>query len=89
VLVPNHATLRGRDAVRAFFKEMIDAVGGTTTLEIIELDDAGDWAYQWLNYTLEAETVSDSGRVIEVLRRQSDGSWKIHLSIFNSDRAAP
>jgi uncharacterized protein (TIGR02246 family) len=88
VLVPNHATLQGRDAVRAFFAEMIDAIGGTTTLEIVEFADAGGWAYQWIHYTLEADTVSDSGRVVEVLRRQSDGSWTIHLSIFNSDRPA-
>jgi uncharacterized protein (TIGR02246 family) len=46
VLVPNHATLKGNDAVREFFAGMLDAIGGTTTLEIVELADAGDWAYQ-------------------------------------------
>jgi uncharacterized protein (TIGR02246 family) len=88
VLVPNHTTLKGRDEVHNFFGEMIDAVGGTTTLEIVELSDAGDWAYQWLHYTLEAESMSDSGRVVEILERQADGSWKIRLSIFNSELAS-
>ena len=89
VLVPNHATLRGRDEGEAFFKDMIDSVGGTTTLDLVEVADEGDWAYQWADYTLEADAVSDAGRVVEVFRRQSGGSWKIHLSIFNSASPAP
>ena len=88
VLVPEHATLHGPEEVREFFSGMIDSVGGTTTLEIVELKDAGDWAYQWLHYTLTADAMSDSGRVVEILQRHEDGSWKIKLSIFNSDRVA-
>ena len=86
VLVPNHATVHGRQEVSALFQGMFDEIGGKTSLQIVELEDAGDWAYQWLAYTLEAEEVYDSGRVVEILKRQSDGSWKIHLSIFNSER---
>ena len=88
VLVPNHATLKGRDEVRAFFQEMIETVGGTTTLELNATDGAGDLAYQWADYTLSAGEISDAGRVVEVFRRQEDGSWQIALSIFNSSNPA-
>jgi uncharacterized protein (TIGR02246 family) len=88
VLVPNHATLRGRDEVRVFFQEMIEAVGGTTMLNIVETADAGKWAYQWADYTLTAGEITDSGRVVEVFRRDTEGVWKISLSIFNSSEPA-
>ena len=88
VLVPEHATLRGPEEVREFFGGMIDTVGGTTTLEIVELKDTEDWAYQWLHYTLTVHAMSDSCRAVEILQHQVDGSWKLKLSIVNSDRAA-
>lgn len=50
-----------------------------------EVVEAGNMAYQWTTYTLEAEDVSDVGKMIEVFNRQADGSWKVHRTIFNSD----
>ncbi len=85
VLVPNQPTIRGRQAVEALFKGMIEEIGGTTSIKIVEVVDAGDFAYQWATYTLEAAEVSDAGQLVEVFNRQADGSWKIHLSMFNSD----
>ena len=85
VLVPNEPTVRGRQAVETLFKGMIEEIGGTASLEIVEVADAGDLAYQWATYTLEGREVSDAGQLVEVYNRQADGSWKIRLSIFNSD----
>ena len=47
--------------------------------------EAGDMAYHWGTYSLESGEVSDTGKVVEIFDRQADGSWKIRLSIFNSD----
>jgi ketosteroid isomerase-like protein len=33
--------------------------------------------------------VNDSGKYVEVRRKQSDGSWLIAVDIFNSDLPAP
>ena len=85
VLVPNQATVRGRQGVEALFTGMFEEFRGTTNLEIIEVVDSGDWAYQWATYTLETPEFSDAGQLFEVFKRQADGSWKIHRSIFNSD----
>ena len=85
VLVPNEPTVRGRQAVETLFKGMIEEIGGTASIEIVEVADAGDLAYQWATYTLEGREVSDAGQLVEVYNRQADGSWKIRLSIFNSD----
>ncbi len=85
VLVPNQPTVRGRQAVETLFKGMIEEIGGTTSLEIVEVADAGDLAYQWATYSLEGGEVSDAGQLVKIFNRQADGSWKIRLSIFNSD----
>ena len=67
------------------FKGMIEEIGGTVNFEIVEVVDAGDLAYQWTAYSLEGGEESDAGQLVEVFNRQADGSWKIRLSIFNSD----
>ncbi len=85
VLVPNQPTVRGRQAVETLFKGMIEEIGGTVNFEIVEVVDAGDLAYQWTTYSLEGGEESDAGQLVEVFNRQADGSWKIRLSIFNSD----
>ncbi len=85
VLAPNQPTVRGRQAIEALFKGLIEEVGGTVSHEIVEVVDAGDMAYHWGTYSLESGEVSDVGKVVEIFNRQADGSWKIRLSIFNSD----
>ena len=85
VLAPNQPTARGRQAIETLFKEMIEEIGGTGSFEIVEVADAGDLAYQWATYTLQGGKESDAGKFVEVYNRQADGSWKIRLSIFNSD----
>ena len=86
VLVPNQPTVLGRQGVETLFTEIIEELGGTVTLEIVEVAEAGDIAYQWAAYTLESGDMSDVGQIVEVFNRQADGSWKIHRSIFNSDK---
>ena len=85
MLAPNQPTVRGRQAIETFFKGLIEEVGGTVIHEIVEVVVAGDMAYHWGTYSLESGDVSDAGKVVEIFNRQADGSWKIRLSIFNSD----
>ncbi len=85
VLAPNQPTVRGRQAIETLFKEMIEEFGGTGSIEIVEVVEAGNLAYQWSTYSLEGEKESDAGQLVEVFNRQADGSWKIRLTIFNSD----
>ena len=85
VLAPNQPTVLGRQAIETLFKEMIEEIGGTASFEIVELVEAGDVAYHWATYSLKGGKESDAGKVVEIFNRQADGSWKIRLSIFNSD----
>ena len=85
VLAPNQPTVLGRQAIETLFKGMIEEIGGTVSFEIVEVVEAGDLAYQWTTYSLEGGKESDAGQLVEIFNRQADGSWKIRLSIFNSD----
>ncbi len=85
VLTPNQPAVRGRQAIETFFKGIIEEIGGTHSVETVEMADAGDLAYQWATYSVGGGEVSIAGNFVEIYNRQADGSWKIRLSIFNSD----
>ena len=85
VLAPNQPPVRGRQAIETFFKGMIEEIGGKASFEFVEVAEAGDLAYEWATYSLEGGKESDAGKAVEIFNRQADGSWKIRLTIFNSD----
>ncbi len=85
VLAPNQPTVSGKQAIETLFKGMIEEIGGTASIETVDLADAGDLAYQWATYSLEGREQSDNGKFVEIYKRQPDGSWKTRLTIFNSD----
>jgi ketosteroid isomerase-like protein len=46
--------------------------------EIKDLQIAGDWAFEWgyFSYKQSANTKPGRGKVLRVIKRQPDGSWK-------------
>ena len=89
ILVPNQPTVLGKQAVEDSYKGMIEELGGIGSIEIVEVGGEGDLAYQWATYSFEGSEGSDAGKIVEVFKRQADGSWKIRLTIFNSDNPPP
>ncbi len=89
LLAPNEPTVLGKQAIEGFFKGMIEELGGTGAIEIVEFGAEGDLAYQSATYAFEGNEGSDAGKFVEVFKRQADGSWKIRLTIFNSDNPPP
>ena len=49
-------------------------------MEVQDLQIAGDWAFEWGYYSYQVEvngkTETSQGKVMRVMRRQRDGSWK-------------
>lgn len=89
---PNQPAVVGRDAFlkwsRAFppisrFELLVEEVGGH-----------GDVAYVRGRYTMAftppgaKQAIADTGKYLEVHRRQADGSWPMVADIFNSDKPA-
>ncbi len=40
-------------------------------------------------YAFDGGPISDVGKFVEIFKRQADGSWKIHVTIWNSDKPPP
>jgi ketosteroid isomerase-like protein len=56
----------------------------------VSLEEQGDLAVEEGRYELRAgNQVVDTGKYVVVHRRQSDGSWKYGIDIWNSDQAPP
>ena len=59
-------------------------------LEPVEIIGRDDLAYVWGRYSFvmlppNAPALPDSGKYIEIWRKQPDGSWKLFRDTFNSD----
>ena len=93
VMPPNESAIQGRDAIQAWNEP--DPPPIEANLTIVEIDGRGDLAYVRGTYTLTYEPIGepgpiqDTGKYIEIRRKQQDGSWLISIDIFNSDLPLP
>ena len=61
------------------------------TVEFEEITVLGDYAYEWGTYRgsvrprTGGEAMSYSGKLLRILRRQPDGTWKMHRTMMTSD----
>jgi ketosteroid isomerase-like protein len=71
----------GKAVIYADDKREEDSGGGKSVCyrsEIQDLQIAGDWAFEWgyFSYKESANTKPGRGKVLRVIKRQPDGSWK-------------
>jgi uncharacterized protein (TIGR02246 family) len=98
VLQPEAPILRGRAAIAEVFRsverpEIVDYL-----LDIQEVTVLGDHAFQRGTYRYSmrprsgGEAVQTSGKIMRILQRQRDGTWKIHrtmATVENLNSARP
>lgn len=93
VMPPGAAAISGRGAVVAFLKTFPPL--SNVRFQVQETEGTGDLAYQWGTYEMDmavpgmAAPVHDTGKFLEIWRRQADGSWKLTREMFNSDVPPP
>ena len=86
LMAPGAPMTRGREAFVETYNSRIDeSTGGTHTNELVEFGVEGDLAYQIGTYAIAETDPPEQGKFLNVLKRQEDGSWKVAVSIFNSD----
>jgi uncharacterized protein (TIGR02246 family) len=89
LLAPGSQPLTG-GAIEQFWRSLLDAGVEGGTLKTLSLEEDGDRAIEVGHYEMRAGgQLADTGNYVVVHRRQPDGSWKLGIDIFNSDRAAP
>lgn len=92
LLPPNLPGMKGSEAIRTFWGGFLQAYTIAFELQADQIEGRGDLAYVVGRYRLSGTPkakgpppLKDEGKFVEVLKRQSDGSWKYAVDIYNSD----
>jgi uncharacterized protein (TIGR02246 family) len=93
VLYPNRPPIVGKAAIQTYFSQFFGDFGQHEfELRSAEIEIAGSWAFDRGTYRWKGtpkaggDSVEDHGKYVVILKRQSDGSWKVARDMDNSDR---
>ena len=92
LLPPDQPAVSGREAIRQWFAAFPPLV--SMDVEDTEVDGCCDVAWVRGTYRLAiappgAGTIHETGKYVEIRRRQADGSWLKLRDMYSSDEAAP
>jgi len=92
ILSPYGAQAHGRDAIVATHKSWFEAGETNKRLDLLDFGASGNVGYCVLGYAgdylqPDGSYISESGKSVNVLKRRSNGNWKIYISSLNSDNA--
>jgi uncharacterized protein (TIGR02246 family) len=94
LLPPNLPPQKGQTAIRAFWAGFLNTY--TVKFEITSdtIDGRGDLAYATGHFrftavpkTPSSPGVADEGKFLEILKKQSDGTWKYVVDMYSSNLA--
>jgi ketosteroid isomerase-like protein len=87
LMAPGEPMTRGKKAFEETYRSRMEqSTGGTHSNELVEYGVEGDLAYQIGTYAVAGTNPPEQGKFLNVLKRQADGTWKVAVSMFNSDR---
>ncbi|MEW6321571.1 MAG: DUF4440 domain-containing protein [Acidobacteriota bacterium] len=95
ILMPPQApTVRGRDAIRTFFEDMLKNGGGQLESSTTDVGGAGELAYEAGTYVLHQKAADgtatrDRGKYMSVWRKRGNNPWMIDYTIWSSDLREP
>ncbi len=80
----------GRDALRETHRQWLAAGGTNKKIRVFEAHSENDLGYCIAAYSEDypqddGSLVKESGKSVNIVKRQPDGSWKLHISSLNSD----
>jgi uncharacterized protein (TIGR02246 family) len=95
VFPPNAPVASGKQAIRAVWASLLSpGVSVSWQANKVEVSRASDLAYLTGTYQVTLKdpkgktSIADSGKFIEVWKKQADGNWKAVADMFNSDLPA-
>jgi uncharacterized protein (TIGR02246 family) len=96
VLMPANApAASGKEAIQSYFQGQNSQFSFELAVSQAEVLAAGDWVFSRGTFTAKVtpkaggDAIEDSGKYLNVLRQEPDGSWKIARHIWNSDQPLP
>ena len=96
-LPPGGDPIIGRESLRAWLQDSAEPHYRITEYvhDFEERKILGEWAFEWGSYTSAAEPLGEgeaiwaTGKLLRILRRQTDGTWKVSRAIWNHDPRCP
>jgi uncharacterized protein (TIGR02246 family) len=98
LLPPGEDPIVGKEAIRESLERDVEQEQHYEITEYIhdfeEVRMLGEWAFEWGMFSAAAEPVGggppirSSGKILRILERQEDGTWKVARSIWNNDPGA-
>ena len=91
LMPPNAPVVAGKDALRSWYGKSFDQFKHDFKVTFEEIEVSGDWSFArgtWsgsLVPIVGGELIQDSGKYLEIHRRQPDGSWKFARHMWSSD----
>jgi uncharacterized protein (TIGR02246 family) len=87
LLPANSDIVEGTDAIRNFWKSVIDMGIKDAVLETVEVEEHGDTAIEVGRYRLLVAngTVADVGKYV-VVWKKDDGTWRLHRDIWTTNQ---
>ena len=86
LFAPGAPRVDGTEALKATIQGMIDSGITYISHKTTEAESREDIGYLLANITLAIpDTGNVSAKVVDVLKRQSDGTWKFHSTCWNLD----
>ncbi|MCU0302490.1 MAG: DUF4440 domain-containing protein [Thermoanaerobaculales bacterium] len=87
LLPPNGRAIIGRDAIFAYWKELLS--DARTRVEVVNVETVieGDLGYKAGRFELvdaESNTAVDQGKYIQIWKRSPQGFWELHRDMWNS-----
>ncbi len=93
LMPPNSEMIKGKSAIQEFWNTSIQMGIKNVSTTVVDIQVSGDLAYRIGKYTLTVQpqdhpAVTDSGKFLDIWKRQADGSWKIQVDTWNNDTPA-
>ena len=92
VLAPNEKTATSKEEIRKAVGELLAMPGLSISWAPtkVEVAKSGELAYLYGTYQMTAngpdgKPVPDSGKMVEIWKKQADGNWKCIVDTWNSD----
>ena len=93
LIPPDREIVKGREELKRMLLENYEQYKDYQIVDYVhdfeEIKVIGDYAYEWGTYRGKYKSrrddteITGSGKLLRILKRQKDGSWKISRSIWN------
>ncbi len=94
-LPPGEDPVIGEEALQAWLQRDLEQDRDYQITEYVhsfeEIEILGEWAFEWGTFSAAAESnaggppLRTTGKLLRILKRQPDGTWKVARSIWNND----